>query len=436
MPPRNYHSGGGQYGFDKPPEQIARDRLRFEETYGRMLTDHAHRANILRGLSEDFQSLPMSAMRTGIPDIHEGMSAPDIAKAQRMLNLARGRPEWYNPMNPQDASTSTPARAARPITPPAVDGPLAGLGVANTMPTAALSAPAQGAGAGVASGIQNTVAAAMARMKPAAPTALDGLQRTPTGLQAPAIRQDGSQMRNPDGSQRFVGSLPNRVPATVESRVTTPVDFNYRGERPVESVRNGQLGGPGIEVDPRRDLTKNWLPAGDPLLPKNATSGVVVDRRYQDPNNPVGFAATGPAKGPVVIGEPGYKPPGSQPHTAGAIGPPVTPLDGLTNPNGTTAGPTVPSRTSMIAPPVSPQPLPPLPADSNEIRSSLDAFAGIQQPIRSHTSGSIGAPVIPVQPQPHTAGPIGPSSKEMADEEERKRNLAENTPFRTSGPYF
>lgn len=305
--PRSSHAGVGEYGFAKTPQRQGREEAAYLKTLGEKLTNGAHKAAILQGLSTDYEALTDPMAKAGIPHIHAGMEAHDIAEAQRRLNLAHGRPEWFNPLNPQDGQPNNTT-----FMKPKSD------------PTSPLSALGPGAKSDFAP-------------QAAATTPLDGLR-------APAFNGRGTSP---------IQSLPFRVPATVESRVTTPQAYNYRGERPVESVGGKSvlrdlpgapkntfdaIGGAGIEVDPRRDLTKNWLPAGDSLLPKNATAGVVVDRRYQDPNNPVGFATSG------------YKPPVPDlSHTAGPIGP-ATPLDGLTKPNGTPAGPSVPS-------PVTPAPM-------------------------------------------------------------------------------
>lgn len=105
-----------------------------------------------------------------------------------------------------------------------------------------------------------------------------GPVQTSTGTQYPAMTPSGEQMRNKDGSLRWIHSLPNRVPATVDSQVTdTGVSApNLRGERTLQTP-----GGPVTEVNPREDRMQSFIPRGDSLLPSNAAGGMVVDPRYR-----------------------------------------------------------------------------------------------------------------------------------------------------------
>ncbi len=257
--------------FSPSPTRDALDLLRGREAYGTRDTAHSQKAEQLQAAENWRQRLiAAGVMPSLLPPVSSDMGPEDFTAL--MKHYAQHDPKGL-------AGATAPAQAAHPA--PNVQSDLQG-------PSALSFAPPK----------------TPASLPPI--TSFMGARSTPTGLQAPAMRPDGSQMSNPDGSARFVGTLPNIVPPTVQSRVIDPgiTAPNYRGESMAQTTH-----GPSIVVDPRADMMKNWLGAGDSMLPKNATGGVLIDPRYRTPGaSPVGYSTTGPAASVALSGTPPPRP--------------------------------------------------------------------------------------------------------------------------------
>lgn len=390
----------GGYTFGKSSGQVGRDAFRARSTYADLSQTADERERLLANLAAQHAAAVASGIAPNLlPSLNSQMSKPDIDAAMRQINQLRGRPTNLAAANrlnaqpsPMQVKSAAPpllrrpsdAPAPTPRQPSAVTGALLGMKPPGTPAPVAPTAPAP------------------------IPGSFTGFVKTPTGLQGPATRPDGSAMTNPDGTQRFIGSLKNSVPATVESQVlsTGVGPRNYKGEAAISTAGSKidttdaqgkkislPVGGAGIDVDPQKDMRINWLAKGDPLI-GGADRGVVIPAKY----SPTGAPSVGTARDVFAPIKPGAPKPAP-------IAPVVPPAMAALNPMkptgasaGTLANPAPPSRSSMLTkPPASPFP-------------------------------ALGAPVTPPQIAAPAASPVPapapPPAPAMDDEERRRRAFA------------
>lgn len=281
------------YTFAKTPEQQGRDAFRAAKTIGRLTQASEARQTLYAALlKRRSDAIAAGVPATALPEIHPNMSPQDISAADTQISRYTQRP-----------SPGKPSAAVAPGAPAPSSSGFTGF-----LPPRAAGA------AGAAFG------GAPAATSPTAPGLPKG--RPGQAFISPALDSQGNQMTNWDGSPRTVARQPSAEealrakfpgwetmapaekantlrsnPANPNVGVTTGTGtsaFNFAGERNVNSV--GTQGEMAREYDPTKDQTKSYLPAGDPLLPRDAVGGVVVNPKYVAPGaSPVGFTRQGPA---------------------------------------------------------------------------------------------------------------------------------------------
>lgn len=381
------------FTFEKSPRKLAADAVAYQRTVSDMTQRDDTRRGVDQGLLKEWNEAKMAGIpEAKLPTIHGRMSPVDIENAQRQIRQLRGLPTQFPTQKPA-APTAPAATSAAPTLSPLTQAILTPQKTAAPV-TASLASTTPSRNSLITQGGRPKPAAISAPLvaKPAAPAPADplaNLVRTPTGFQAPAMRPDGTQMSNPDGTARYVGTLPYRVPAGVESRVldTGVGPTNARGETPMQTTR-----GKVVDVDPLKDLSKNWLAKGDPLLPQGADRGVVISPKY---GGGVGYAY-GSGAAPAPATPPTTPPvPASNFAAIGAPPKPATsdPLAGLPpaaraipgqKPPGTMENPAPPSLRQMVTTPNSRLPInnPPVmsPEDVDiEERKKLSPFTGFSR---------------------------------------------------------
>lgn len=270
-------TGSAAFGFHPSQAQEVREGVRAAEVGSRLTQDADIRQKEFAALQAQVaEAVSRGAPRTALPEIHPNMSRQDIAAAARALNRF------------------TVSRA--PSTP------------------AVTQKPSVGAIAGAQPGVFDGGAIAT----PSAPA--PNTSRVST---VPAIGADGQQMRNFDLTPRTLQRIPSigesnksafgqdffnishdeqrgrlkMAPTSASGGVTTSTGaspFNFKGERSIQTP--GTLGETGKEYNPARDLTKSPIAAGDSLLPKGATGGVMIEPKYRTPGaDAFGYTTRGPA---------------------------------------------------------------------------------------------------------------------------------------------